>query len=33
MRDFTGAYFDPVGEIVILANFSKFISYNYNSKR
>ena len=32
-RDFTGAFFDPVGETVVLANFSKFVSFNYNSKR
>ena len=33
LRDFTSAYFNPVGETVVMLNYSQFIVYNYNSKR
>lgn len=32
-RDFSGAYFNNVGETVILLNYSMFLIFNYNSKR
>lgn len=32
LRDFTGAYFNPIGETLVLANYSKFLVYNYDSK-
>ena len=32
LRDFTGAYFNPIGENLVLANYSRFLIFNYDSR-
>lgn len=33
VREFTLAAFNPSGETVVLGNFNRFYTYNYNAKR